>query len=317
MSSSAPVKRSEHAADEAGGEVIYSSDGLDPLPVTKPPPLLARNQHTELDSLDTDESLRMEDALEMIAASTARRRQHDESPRQRLERLERELQHVAQEISVDDALQQQVAQLQAQLALQTQRLQAPRVIDATASSSADSSADLEQLLARLERAIGSMDAPDHRKGLLERLSLLERTVEQLDATHLERVAQQAKVLRQDLQAASKAKSKLSSGSSSNTQDDVKKISELYSAYNELSSLSSQLPIVAQRLQALSQQHTTASLWNQQLSACEQLLQRLQEQWKSTSDAVTRVESQWATIQSQLQEQVQGLDERWKQVQEQL
>jgi predicted nucleic acid-binding Zn-ribbon protein len=71
------------------------------------------------------------------------------------------------------------------------------------------------------------------------------------------------------------------------------------------------------LQALSQQHTTASLWNQQLSACEQLLQRLQEQWKSTSDAVTRVESQWATIQSQLQEQVQGLDERWKQVQEQL
>ena len=110
----------EHAADEAGGEVILSSDGLDPLPSVRPPVVKQPSTNETLGELDDTGLVSMQDALHSFVQKSFLKQ---ETPRERLERLSQELSQVEAELQQDDALRKQVAALQLRLQGQQSLLQ--------------------------------------------------------------------------------------------------------------------------------------------------------------------------------------------------
>ena len=62
MSSGTP-----HAADQAGGEVVYSSDGLDPLPLPLKPPQVPTFVSSNDDAVVSQDSVSTEQPFEVFA----------------------------------------------------------------------------------------------------------------------------------------------------------------------------------------------------------------------------------------------------------
>lgn len=121
-------KGTEHAADEAGGEVYFSSDGLDPLPIPNPPALTSHHTSSDAptddgttydsktssnqtynDVLESDtHSIQPEKAFEIFRGrvfSTIRpgstvkdKQQDDETLLQRLARLQSEIEDVERDL---------------------------------------------------------------------------------------------------------------------------------------------------------------------------------------------------------------------------
>jgi DNA repair exonuclease SbcCD ATPase subunit len=122
---------------------------------------------------------------------------------------------------------------------------------------------LEDRLVRLEKAIGSQSSST--KTLLQRLEEMEALVKTVDATTLEQTSNKAKIIRADLEAASKARNKLTA---TYKKEDSKMIQQLHTQLVELEGLSDYLPALVERLQQLANLHVQAGTFAARLEALE-------------------------------------------------
>lgn len=93
--------------------------------------------------------------------------------------------------------------------------------------------------------------------------------------------------RADLEAAAKAKSKLSSGSST---ADSRMIADLHQELNQLEGLSSHLPALAQRLEQLAHIHVQSSSAAVRLTGAEQDVRGIQVTLQSMEKALSALET---------------------------
>jgi hypothetical protein len=309
-----PMRKAD-AVDDAGGEIVYSSDGIDALPLAvarKQPSAFAQQQQQQQtltfgdhDILDQGETYNMQEAYEKFAPKRT------ETPRETLHRLQREIESVAVELDSDAALQTDVNQLLARMQHYDNALQLLETGSSKTQPNNVVTSDLEALLLRLEQTVGSMSAPDarnNRKCLLERVALLEkRSAVLLDDAQLEAAARKAKVIRHDLEAAGKARNKLAN--SKTDAADFKIIAALYDRMIQVDGVHEHLPALTKRLETLTHQHADASTWSLRLVAVEQLLSRLQTQMTSCETSCAILQTSWETNAKRLEATMRDLDQR--------
>jgi len=186
-------------------------------------------------------------------------------------------------------------------------------------------AALEERLRNLELAVGStsrthstsaaaggVDDGDGRS-ILERVREAEALVREVDASAIDRLAARAKVVRADLEAAARAKSKLSSSSSSSSAtsrsggDDARTVSELHAAMLELDGVSAHLPALISRLVELSGLHSSAADFGTRLGAAEKALVRSEATLASVEEALSRMEGGWKENVGVVERNVDRLD----------
>lgn len=346
----------EHAADEAAGEEIFTSEGREPPIVMSPPPIVQPPTAADDDKalLETT-GLAPEKAFEVfagkiypIASSNSTRvrppatsSSAPETPWQRLARLQLEAAELEKDLSAgaasttaaaggdEPSLLQAVRDLQGRLAEPStvaalsstawQERLTQQVADSTAtltritsvgsmegsaapSDSAQAAVggvDWEARIRKLEKLVGTGAGLHESHSLLERLTALEKAASKLNEKDLEVAMKKAKVIRQDLEAASKARNKLISSRDANAESS-KSIAALHDQMTQLQGLTALLPVLTQRLQALASQHSQATTWTQRLAATEQRtgqlltattkidtsLKQLEESLKVTAEQMT-------------------------------
>ena len=170
---------------------------------------------------------------------------------------------------------------------------------------------LEARLQRLEEWIGGGSATSSADASLsERLQSLESTLSKLNEKELESKAKNAKVIRQDLEAASRARNKLlAGGSGSSTGSDSKTLTELCDTYLQLQGMAPHLPFVTQRLHALSCQHAHAAQQVAKLDALTQVSQSLTTQVVSLEHAVQTTEQNLIQTAAQMKDNIAALDQK--------
>lgn len=206
---------STDAADAAGGEAIFSSDGLPPLPSPRVPKVADTGvggspSGQEKDVLDSGEApLDPSEAAKIFVASR-------ESPQERLARLQRELSEVESELKGSDA---GVTKLAAQLSnhlevgissqdelvqlmddhlkrqgpTEAAKGQGSVVYELYGGKIPSASSSLETRLLKLEQLVGSQ--ADSGSGVLERIKEMEAKLERVNEKSLEDAATRAKVIR--------------------------------------------------------------------------------------------------------------------------
>ena len=133
-------------------------------------------------------------------------------------------------------------------------------------------------LTKLEQLLGSSTSSTDTS-LLQRLEELETQASSWNETSLESVSVKAKLIRADLEAASKARNKIAS---TYKQQDSQTIQELHALMSDLSSVHTHLPVLCNRLQALQHLHQSSASFSARLSeletqslACTALLNQLE------------------------------------------
>ena len=186
-------------------------------------------------------------------------------------------------------------------------------------------AALEERLRNLELAVGSTShshstsaggggvvfgGNNDGRSILERVREAEALVREVDASAIDRLAARAKVVRADLEAAARAKSKLSSSSSSATSrsgEDARTVSELHAAMLELDGVSAHLPALVSRLVELSGLHASAADFGTRLGAAEKALVRSEATLASVEEALSRMEGGWKENVGVVERNVDRLD----------
>lgn len=367
-------------ADEAGGEVIYSSDGLAPLDSTKPPMSVAsptaagaggdgKQQGSDgaagaEGAVDSEEAvldssgMNVVDAFEVFKGKiysvktieTTPGAKHPtavkETPLQRLARLQAEINELEAELSTTTAntgrdFDEEVVQLATSLKsrLKTveeasnrlpQQDELTRLIrqqlKQTASVGSQSSAapgasptgvvyelygtaqnpttTVEDRLTKMERLVGSSAVST--KSLVSRLDDVETMVGRIDPTSVEQAANKAKVIRADLEAASKARNKLTA---TYKKEDSKTIQELHEQMVELEGLSRYLPALTQRLQQMANLHVQSASFASRLTATEQQASQVQATLGELESTLDAIQTQMVKNLEQVEQNVQKLDER--------
>jgi hypothetical protein len=195
-------------ADEAGGEAIYSSDGLPPLATPRAPKLA-----TNAISKGGDDVLDSDHLVDPTAAVAIFTQRPTESAQEKLARLQREVSELEKEMQSED-----VSKLAAQLSSRletglntqdnlTKLLDDHMKIKSSSSdkkeenglvyelyggtATAGSSSSTEERLMKLEQVIGgSASTP-----LLARLEAIENKMKRVDSKALEDASTRAKVIR--------------------------------------------------------------------------------------------------------------------------
>jgi myosin heavy subunit len=327
----------EHAADEAAGEVIFSSDGLEPPILTSPPPLPPpSNQNDDDKAVLETTGISADQAFEVFAgkmyatqpsSSATTTSRSLETPWQRLARLEREVQELQADLTAGDdnagaAVTQAVRALQERLSHTTitssavqERLSqqlADSAVSLTgggsptktvaAAAQAAPEIDWDGRLRQLEKLIGTGGLSDSHS-LLERLATMEGSIAKMTDKDLEASWKKAKVIRQDLEAASKARNKLLASRDANAESS-KSIADLHDQMTQLQGMSRLLPVLVTRLQALATQHAQATTWSQRLAATEQQAVQLQT-------ATTKLDASLVQLEGSLQTSVQQMEDNMK------
>ena len=354
---------SEHAADEAAGEEIFTSEGREPPIVMSPPPI-AQQQPAEDDDTALLETtgLAPEKAFEVFAGkiypipsnrSAARLVSSSsvpETPWQRLARLQMEAAELEKDLSSaasgepgggavgEPSLLQAVRDLQGRLtepstvaALSSTALQerlSQQMADSTATLTRNTSTgsmegsaaaasesaqlaaaagiDWEARIRKLEKLVGSGAGLHESHSLLERLAVLEKAASKLNEKDLEVAMKKAKVIRQDLEAASKARNKLISSRDANAESS-KSIAALHDQMTQLQGLTTLLPVLTQRLQALASQHSQATTWTQRLAATEQRSSQLLTATTKIDASLKQLEDSLKVTAEQMTENMKALD----------
>ncbi|CAB9497861.1 FR47-like protein [Seminavis robusta] len=344
----------EHAADEAAGEVIFSSDGLPPTTISprKRPSTLEKvddGDMTVLDSGDTNPAVAFEIfSGKVYPVSSAQPKSttgiiKSETPAERLARLQQEITELEQDLASANtaeeaggggpALMGVVTDLQQRLKTQAgvtaknqeemtrsiqMRLQeweasknATSPAEAAAGAPvATTSPDLEERLLQVEKLVGGGATTTTSTSLLTRLEEMEAFLKGLDLKGLEQASAKAKVIRSDLEAASKARNKLASAATFR-KEDAKTISSLYDQMSQLEGLSGHLPALVARLQQLANLHAQSSTYALRLTQSEQEMVQLQAVVKSLEETVTKAETGMAENVKVIENNMQQLDERIK------
>lgn len=189
------------AADEAGGETVFSSDGMDPLPIPKAP-VISENSWLEGEAL-----------LETTTPHTPFHFQ-GESPRAKLVRLQKEVSELKKELPDNDEVAKLSQDLSARLfqvtsvddlvrtiqqhqqdQQETGDRASPKeglVYELYGGSSAPSSSVEERLLA-MERLVGGTSTKN--ESLMKRLGTIEKLVDRMDEKSLDEASTRAKIIR--------------------------------------------------------------------------------------------------------------------------
>jgi hypothetical protein len=188
------------AADEAGGETIFSSDGMAPLPVPKVPVVFSS---TEL----FDNSAVLETDTTLLDPSTARL---GESPQDRLSRLQREVEQLSKELPNNQEVMKLAHTLSTRLQTtgnaaddlvraihQKRQEEAGKdntglVYELYGGSTPLPSSSVEERLLKMERIVGSTTTTE---SLVKRLEDAENLLKRVDEKALDEVATRAKVIR--------------------------------------------------------------------------------------------------------------------------
>lgn len=337
----------KHDADLAGGgkEVVYSSDGTD-LPSMSFP------TKTNHDEIDESELIPPEQAFQIFAnklyianpySKNSMKREivgSDDSPLLRMARLKGELEALEKDFSSNSdfgLLQDQIRKMNEQLhsisSLQkqdqnglTMLIEKSAVALNTSSTTETTLTDnhrqaidtignenasvLEVRISRLEKFLGSSG---DQKSLSNRVKSLEILLSKLDDKKIDLLQKRSKVIRQDLEAAAKARNKLSSSSSSglSSSDDSKVIATLYDGLQSLQGMSEHLPILSARLQALAFQHADAATRTTRFKAVEQMTTDLSKQVQSIETAMVSLDKSIKENATIMLENVKALEARMK------
>ena len=164
---------------------------------------------------------------------------------------------------------------------------------------------LEERLIKLERLVGS--STTSQKSLLGRLEELETLVKHLDEKKLEQAQLKAKVIRADLEAASKARNKLTA---TYKKEDSKTIQELYQQMTELEGVSQYLPALTARLQQLATLHVQSASFATRLRQTE-------EHASHASAQLTQLEQTMDALRQGMVDNVQLVEKNLKSLDERL
>jgi hypothetical protein len=176
--------------------------------------------------------------------------------------------------------------------------------------------------------------------LMHRLAVLEKSMSRWDDKELEALTKKAKVIRQDLEAASKARNKLmsvvttsgggassssgitlanasgGSGSSSSSTsihiraEDSKTITDLHDELVQLQGMTLHLPVLAHRLQSLAHLHASTATYGARLQAMEDLsVHKLPPQVALLEGALEKMETNLSQCAQQMMDNVKALQER--------
>lgn len=304
----------QHSADAAGGEAVYSSDALPPLPVPPPPPFISKR--TENDILDSDSIPPPSQAIE-----TFRNRHGGETRLEKLERIKRELMSLEQEHDMEDtmATSERVKELQVKLdqllvgnsmKQLTAKLEPSSTSQKPTESSTTTNASLlEERLLRIEQTLGHSLPSTTSASIYERLRKAEETLENINEKKLSQAASRAKVIRADLEAAAKARSKLNT----NAQDSAK-ISKLYNQMTELdgflTSDSHILSAIVDRLTACSELHRKSMDFARNLESLETTVVDVKALLDNLETTVDSVDKKMDENMKVLQSNMETLDEKF-------
>mmetsp|Transcript_12347 Transcript_12347/g.17225 ORF Transcript_12347/g.17225 Transcript_12347/m.17225 type:complete len:369 (+) Transcript_12347:30-1136(+) len=358
------------AADEAGGEAIFSSDGLETVPIPTKPAFSTSQEEDGEDVLDSGDVVAPTEAFELFSGklyktTTAMTKSSStETPLEKLSRLQRDVAELERDLQGESSTgggpeHAELAQLASSLSARLQaassyshiaqqdkltsllqsRFQhvnvtrsvaanssapekgadsatadgAPVVYELYSSAGAGStgvggvpSSNLDERLLNLERSIGSSTTVN--KSVIERLAEFEKVINGVDKKSLEQTTARAKVIRADMEAASKARTKLDLSSNST---EAKKINELYNLMEQLESVQSHLPALVQRLQQLSVLHNQTATFSSRLTAAEQSLSVSAQKLSSVQETLSKLETGMTDNVKVIEQNINTLDERMK------
>jgi len=185
----------------------------------------------------------------------------------------------------------------------------------TSSTNVSREIMLEERLRKLELVLGSSSSSTPAavggsdKSIMERIEEAEKLTQQVDSKSIDKLAAKAKVIRADLEAAARAKTKLSSKSSSSTsKEDAQMISKLHTQLIELEGISSHLPQLTLRLVELSNLHTSASNFSSRLDAAETAVNRCEGMLVNVDETLNTMEEGWKSNMAMIESNVSRLDE---------
>jgi hypothetical protein len=204
------------AADEAGGEAIYSSDGMPPLPFPKAPSSSQRNVHAGDAILDSEDLVDPSVDPEMLFSN------FNESPYEKLARLQREVTSLEFPSNMEgfQELNRLVSELQKKLEASTklspqedlahlmeQHLAAQQgaskeavnpetngVVYELYGGGRSLPSLMEERLIKIEQLMGG-EGTGSNKSLLQRLQEMEEKIQKVDTKSLEDASVKAKVIR--------------------------------------------------------------------------------------------------------------------------
>lgn len=300
------------AADKAGGEIIYTSEDVKPIVEPEEPKPEENYSNKDGHVFTSEDAVDMADARAVFSGAFLT----NETTSERLARLKREVDDLESDMdgNSDAAMAEAVKTLQNRLAQRSLRISEAKLSEPllkaesspteAANTSAEVSNDLLERLQRLEATMGS--SASDPADLYPRLQKLEQMVAHVDPQKMEALSKKAKVLRQDLEAATKARSKLMQQSRA---EDVQAITALYDQMISLQGLTGQLPALAQRLQTLASLHVDQTTWAQRLSQTEQIAQHTEGTIQQLEESLQRVEKGLEENSQQWQANWQTLSDR--------
>jgi len=147
----------------------------------------------------------------------------------------------------------------------------------------------------------------HYKSLLHRLEDMEGLVATVDSATLEKTSTKAKVIRADLEAASKARNKLTA---TYKKEDSKMIQQLYQQMIDLEGLGSYLPSLVERLHQLSSLHQQASTFGTRI-------QELERGATQVDASVGQLEDGMATLQTTIIQNIASMESNMLKLDEKL
>jgi hypothetical protein len=174
---------------------------------------------------------------------------------------------------------------------------------ATQSNNSKGNTSAEDRLTKLEQLLGSSAGATN---LLQRLEQLESLSESLHDKSLEQAATKAKLIRADLEAASKARNKVVA---TYKQQDSQTIQNLHELSQELEGIHTHLPILSERLQQLHQLHHQSASFAARLSESEEQALACQAYLAQCEATFRNLEQQMVENVQVVQQNVKALDER--------
>ena len=177
---------------------------------------------------------------------------------------------------------------------------------------------LKERLLKLETILGSNTTittgdkvTSSTTSLLQRLDDIERFTKDMDLKEVDKLAAKAKVIRSDLEAAARARTKLASLSSSSSRvndEDARTLTALHNHLSELEGISTYLPALTVRLAELSNLHSNAADFGERLDVCEEAVNRSEKLLDSVDASLKKMEEGWNVNMEVAESNVKRLDE---------
>jgi Dynamitin len=282
-------------------------------PVGKETPLqrLARLQGeiTELEAelsatTSTESGREFDEQVVQLATELKARLKTAESASSRLPQQDELTRMIRQQLKQQQQLQQQMGSSTATATEPPLSSSNAGVVFELYGTARNPTTTVEERVTKVERIVGQSTVST--KSLLARLEDVETIMARVDPITLEQSANKAKVIRADLEAASKARNKLTA---TYKKEDSKTIQELHQQMTELEGLSLYLPALTQRLQQMANLHVQAANFATRLTETERQASQVQATMAALEATLEKVRVQMVENLSTVEQNMQTLDAR--------